>query len=198
MSEEHEHEFIAATFSVCRQCRKTPPEVKLQAKVAELEKRLEQVGDELEGMVSAGMVETHRRLNSEAECEGLEEKVAGLEKKCAEQDQIIVSAGFRAAGGTAELEAKVAELDKAYNREADKAFNLANAVIAEVKTSRELEAKLAIADKALDLLLQAFDPTHESACPQECFNTSDGHGHELQEGAKIQAKAALEEIRAQK
>lgn len=46
-------------------------------------------------------------------------------------------------------------------------------------------------EDALRLMLQAFDPTWPGACAQDCFDTSDGHGYEMQEVAKSAAKEAL-------
>ena len=55
------------------------------------------------------------------------------------------------------------------------------------RLTEELKAK----DEALYLMLQAFDPEHPNACTQECFDTSDGHGYEIQEIAKRIAYKAL-------
>jgi hypothetical protein len=55
-----------------------------------------------------------------------------------------------------------------------------------------LTAELKAKDDALDLMLQAFDPGHPNACTQECFDTSDGHGYEVQDIAKRKAYKALE------
>ena len=49
--------------------------------------------------------------------------------------------------------------------------------------------------KALDLMMQAFDPEWPGACHQDCFDTSDGHGPEMQEAAKEKAKAAIAKAR---
>jgi hypothetical protein len=53
------------------------------------------------------------------------------------------------------------------------------------------DAEKAVLVRALDLMLQAFDYTHPDACTPECFETSDGHGPEVQEIAKKKARAAL-------
>jgi hypothetical protein len=53
------------------------------------------------------------------------------------------------------------------------------------------------ATEALDLMLQAFDPEHPAACTQECFDSSDGHGPEIQEIAKKKAYQALSLLREQ-
>lgn len=45
--------------------------------------------------------------------------------------------------------------------------------------------------EALTLMMQAFDPGWPGACRQECFDTSDGHGYEMQEHAKATARAAI-------
>lgn len=58
----------------------------------------------------------------------------------------------------------------------------------------ELEAKDKEIEKVknvLDLMLQAFDSAHPNACTQECFNSSDGHGYEIQDIAKKEAYKAL-------
>ena len=44
---------------------------------------------------------------------------------------------------------------------------------------------------AVDTLLQAFDDKHPDACHQDCFDSSDGHGYEMQELAKIKGRKAL-------
>ena len=66
-------------------------------------------------------------------------------------------------------------------KEADTRFILA--VTAERDQLRE----------ALKTMMQAFDPDWPGACQQDCFDTSDGHGYEMQEIAKEKAKAALGE-----
>ena len=38
----------------------------------------------------------------------------------------------------------------------------------------------------------AYDPSWPGACPQECFDTSDGHGYEMQEVAKDKARRILQ------
>ena len=45
--------------------------------------------------------------------------------------------------------------------------------------------------KACRSLMHAFDPEWPGACVQECYDTSDGHAYELQEGAKAAARAAI-------
>lgn len=52
---------------------------------------------------------------------------------------------------------------------------------------------LEAAQEAVSLLLQAFDPCHPAACKQDCFNFDNGHGYEVQEGAKARAYAILGE-----
>lgn len=47
------------------------------------------------------------------------------------------------------------------------------------------------ARELLDLMMQAFDPLHPAACHQDCFDYSDGHGYEMQEIAKDEARAYL-------
>jgi hypothetical protein len=51
--------------------------------------------------------------------------------------------------------------------------------------------RIAELERALDLMLQAFDPDHPAACHQECFDTPDGHGYEMQDHAKKVSRAAL-------
>lgn len=45
--------------------------------------------------------------------------------------------------------------------------------------------------EALKLAMQAFDYKWPGACAQDCFDTSNGHGYEMQEAAREKAKAAL-------
>lgn len=45
--------------------------------------------------------------------------------------------------------------------------------------------------EALESMLQAYDPEWPGACHQDCFDTSDGHGYEMQESAKDEAKVAI-------
>ena len=54
-----------------------------------------------------------------------------------------------------------------------------------------LQARLTAMEEALRLMLQAFDPQWPGACAQDCFDTSDGHGYEMQEMAKQHAQDAL-------
>lgn len=60
----------------------------------------------------------------------------------------------------------------------------------------ELEAVVRALREALEAMMQAFDPEWPGACPQGCFDTSDGHGYSLQEAAKEQARAALARLAA--
>jgi hypothetical protein len=55
----------------------------------------------------------------------------------------------------------------------------------------QAEARATRYREALELMRQAFDPTHPAACHQECFDTSDGHGYEVQDAALDAARAAL-------
>jgi len=62
----------------------------------------------------------------------------------------------------------------------------------------DVSRELATADErvkelegAVDTLLQAFDDKHPDACHQDCFDSSDGHGYEMQELAKIKGRKAL-------
>lgn len=59
------------------------------------------------------------------------------------------------------------------------------------KELRPLLDLVAQTREALDLMLQAFDPEHLGACDQSCFDTSNGHGPEVQDSAKDAATAAL-------
>jgi hypothetical protein len=58
----------------------------------------------------------------------------------------------------------------------------------EIDRLRALVAELTEATKDM---LRAFDPDAPGACPQECFDTSDGHGAEVQEAAIERARASL-------
>jgi len=64
------------------------------------------------------------------------------------------------------------------------ACDIIDRLTAENKAQAERIEKL---EKALDTMLQAFDPEHPAACDQECFDTSDGHGYEMQDLAKSRA-----------
>lgn len=57
---------------------------------------------------------------------------------------------------------------------------------------RQLVAQCAAMREALETFLMAYDPSWPGACPQECSNTSDGHGYEMQEIAKDEACKALQ------
>jgi len=54
-----------------------------------------------------------------------------------------------------------------------------------------LEKRVAELEGVIDTLLQAFDDKHPDACHQDCFDSSDGHGYEMQELAKIKGRKAL-------
>ena len=56
----------------------------------------------------------------------------------------------------------------------------------------EVEAQNAAMREALETFLMAYDPSWPGACPQECFDTSDGHGYEMQEIAKRKARGILQ------
>ncbi len=77
--------------------------------------------------------------------------------------------------------AKSANAANAWDREAK-----ANAafIVQAVNSHDELMA-------SLNLMMQAFDPDWPGSCHQDCFDVSDGHGYEMQEAAKDQAKAAI-------
>ena len=55
-----------------------------------------------------------------------------------------------------------------------------------------VEAQNAAMREALETFLMAYDPSWPGACPQECFDTSDGHGYEMQEVAKDKARRILQ------
>jgi len=57
---------------------------------------------------------------------------------------------------------------------------------------RELFAQCAAMREALETFLMAYDPSWPGACPQECFDTSDGHGYEMQDIAKDEARRVLQ------
>jgi hypothetical protein len=60
-----------------------------------------------------------------------------------------------------------------------------------IQALRASEERVRELEKGLDLMLQAFDPKHPGACHQDCFDTSDGHGYEMQEHAKDTANRLL-------
>ena len=61
-----------------------------------------------------------------------------------------------------------------------------------LKRLEEIEAQSAAMREALETFLMAYDSSWPGACQQECFDTSDGHGYEMQDIAKDEARKALQ------
>lgn len=53
--------------------------------------------------------------------------------------------------------------------------------LANPQTVKSIVLALKEAMSSLDIMLQAFDSSHPGACHQDCFDTSDGHGYEMQD-----------------